>query len=100
MKNLILVLVAFCFIALNANAFVDNKYMTTPQYLQNTGYSTEMSKMMAVTNQDPYREPYVEKTTFKNVVKRAYSYISPGSYTDIDFYNHNININNPSWKDL
>ena len=100
MKKLVLVLMAIVANSLSANAFVDNMYMTTPQYLQNTGYSAEMSRLMNVTNMDPYREPYVEQKGFKNLIKRSYAYIAPGTFTDMDFYNHNININNPSWTDL
>ncbi len=81
-------------------AFIDNQYMTTAQYLVNTGYSAEMAEMMAVTNQDPYREPYVESKTPLGILKRTYNYIVPGVYTDLDFYNHSINFDGPYWKDL
>ena len=100
MKKFVLALVAVLSCTLCANAFVDSQYMTTDQYMQNTGYSAEMSKMMAVVNQDPYREVYTEKHNFKTRVKRIYSYLVPSTYTDLDYYNHNIQLNNPSWKDL
>lgn len=100
MRKIVLVLAVLFMAGLSANAYIDTQYMTTPQYLQNTGFSSEMSRLMAITNKDPYREPHVEKHNFKNVMKRAYSYIAPGMYTDIDFYNHNGNFNNTSWKDL
>ncbi len=100
MKNLILALAAVLTAGLSASAFVDNQYMTTPQYMQNTGYSVEMSRLMSVINQDPYREPEEEKRGFKNAVKKTYNYIAPGAYTDMDFYNHNINLNKSSWRDF
>lgn len=99
MKKLVLALAVVITSGLSANAFVDNQYMTTPQYLQNTGFSAEMSRMMAIVNQDPYREPAGEPRGFKNFVKKTYGYIVPGYYTDMDFYNHNINVNYPSWRD-
>ena len=100
MKKVILALVAVLMAGVSANAFIDNQYMTTPQYLRNTGFSSEMARMMAITNQDPYREPYVEKKTFKDLLKRSYNYLVPGAYTDLDFYGHDGSFNNPSWKDL
>ena len=100
MKKLVLALAVVLIASLSANAFVDNQYMTTPQYMQNTGYSTDMSRLMAIVNQDPYREPYIEKRSFKNLVKRTYNYLVPGAYTNMNFYNHNINLDRPSWKDL
>ena len=100
MKKIVLALSAVLMTSLSASAFVDNQYMTTPQYLQNTGYSAEMSRMINITSGDPYREPYVEKNNTKTVLKRMYGYIAPGTNTDMDFYGHNGNFNNPSWKDL
>jgi len=100
MKKIVLVLAIFFSAALASNAFVDNMYMTSEQYLMNTGYSAEMAKMIRVTNQDPYREPYVEPNAPIDILKRAYNYIAPATYTDIDFYNHNINYDGPYWKDL
>ena len=100
MKKIVLVLAIFLSAALTSHAFVDNMYMTTDQYLMNTGYSAEMAKMIQVTNQDPYREPYQEPTTPAAILKRVYNYIAPSTYTNLDFYNHNINYDGPYWKDL
>ena len=100
MKKVCLVLIGLFMFGLSAHSYIDNQYMTTPEYLQNTGYSAEMARLMAITNQDPYREPEVEKHTWKDLLKRSYSYIAPGTYTDLDFYGHNGSFNNPSWKDL
>ena len=100
MKKIIFLLTAILLPTLTANAFVDNQYMTTAQYMQNTGYSAEMHNMMSVTNQNPYREPYVEGRTKKDIAKRVYSYLVPGTFNNLDFYNHNMNFDNPSWKDF
>ncbi len=87
-------------IAQSAHAFVENEYMRTEQYLVNTGYSKEMAKMISVTAENPYREPYVEGKTFKDKIRRLSAWLIPTTEADIDFYNHNIQYNNPSWKDL
>lgn len=100
MKKIALILTILLSTSLASNAFVDNMYMTTEQYMVNTGYSAEMAKLMNITNQDPYREPYVESSSRKDVIKRMYSYIVPGVYTDLDFYNHSVNFNGPNWKDF
>ncbi len=100
MKKIALILTILLSTSLASNAFVDNMYMTSEQYLVNTGYSAEMAKMINITNQDPYRDNYVEENTRGNILKRAYSYIAPTTYTDIDFYNHSVNFNGPNWKDF
>ncbi len=100
MKKIAFLFTVVILSSLSANAFVDNQYMTTAQYMQNTGYSAEMQNMINVTNQDPYREPYAEHRSKKDIIKRVYSYIVPATYTNLDFYNHNGNFNNPSWTDL
>ena len=98
MRKISFVFAIFLVSSLSSQAFVDNTYMTTEQYMVNTGYSAEMAKMMRVTNQDPYREPYTEQNSGKDVLKRIYNYIAPGVYTDLDFYNHSINYKGPNWK--
>lgn len=100
MKKIALLFSIIMLTTVAANAFVDNQYMTTEQYMVNTGYSAEMAKMMAVTNQDPYRDVYVEPKTLSNVAKRIYWYIVPGVKTDYDFYNRSGVYNNTSWRDL
>ena len=102
MKKLVLLSVAILSTSLGSYAFVDNQYMTTSQYMVNTGYSSEMERMMAVTNQDPYREPHTAKSerTPADIAKKIYNYIAPGMYTDYDFYNHNINNNTIDWRDF
>ncbi len=99
MRKIALIFAVFFVSSMSSNAFVDNTYMTTEQYMVNTGYSAEMAKMIRVTNQDPYREPYVEPNAPMDVLKRVYNYIVPGAYTDLDFYNHSINYKYPNWKD-
>lgn len=98
MRKIVLVLSLFVATSMGANAYVDNMYMTTEQYMMNTGYSKEMSNMMAVTNQDPYRKPATE--TKSSIWHRIYNYVAPGVNTNMDFYNHNINYEKPNWKDF
>ncbi len=99
MKKISLVLGIFLASALSSQAFVDNQYMTTEQYLVNTGYSAEMSRIMAITNQDPYREPYKEGKSINELARRLYWYIVPGQNADLDFYNHSGSFNGWSYKD-
>ena len=54
MRKIAFILTVFLTSSLASNAFIDNTYMTTEQFMVNTGYSSEMAKMMKVTNQDPY----------------------------------------------
>lgn len=97
MKKLFIILSVFIVASLQADAYVDNRFMTTEQYMMNTGYSKEMAKMIGIVGQDPYREPQVsEKGKFWD---RVYNYVAPGVNTDLDFYNHNINFEKPNWKD-
>ena len=98
MRKIVLILSVFIATSMGANAYIDNMYMTTEQYMMNTGYSKEMTKMMGVVNQDPYREP-TEGTKVK-FWDKVYNYIAPGVNTDMDFYNHNINYEKPNWKDF
>lgn len=98
MRKIVLILSVFIATSMGANAYVDNMYMTTEDYMVNTGYSREMSKMIGITNQDPYRQPYVEEKG--HFWDRVYNYIAPGVNNDMDFYNHSINYERPGWKDL
>lgn len=100
MKKIALILTILLSTSLTSNAFVDNTYMTSEQYLVNTGYSAEMANLIQITNQDPYRDNYVEPNSRKDVIKRMYNYIVPGVYTNLDFYNHSVNFNGPNWKDF
>lgn len=86
-------------IAQSAQAFIDNQYMKTEQFLVNTGYSAEAAKITAINSENPYREPHVEKKNFKNIMRRVYHYIVPGQGGDLDFYNHSIDSNGWGWKD-
>ena len=100
MKKIALVLSAFLLVsAVPANAYIDNQYTATPQFLMNIGYSAEAARVATITNQDPYREPYVEKKDLPSIAKRIYHYIVLGQYDDLDFYNHNGNFDGWSWKD-
>ncbi len=99
-KNIILTMVILALAATGANAYVDNQYMKSEQFLLNTGYSTDMKKMLDVMTEDVYREPYSEPKTPSNIFKRIYSYVAPTMYTDLTFYNRDINFNKTDWKDF
>ncbi len=87
------------FAAQAGNAFVDTQYMKSPNYLANTNYSTEMSRMIDTVSGNPYREPYVESRSPIGLLKRAHAYIVPGQNNNLDFYNHTINYEGVNWRD-
>ena len=102
MKKAVLFLTMFIATSMASNAFIDNGYMTTEQYLVNTGYSVDMAKEALVVAQDPYRPEFNKKDqrTFKDVTRKIYNYIVPAMYTDYDYYNHSINFNTTDWRDF
>ena len=42
MRKIVLILSVFIATSMGANAYVDNMYMTTEQYMTNVGYSKEI----------------------------------------------------------
>ncbi len=102
MKKIVLLLTLFIASTTVSNAFVDNMYMTTEQYMKNTGYSSDMAKLMAITNRDPYRTAWKDEDYRKpiDVARKVYNYIAPGMYTDYDFYDRNIKVNTVDWRDF
>lgn len=99
MKKVILILSIFLATSMTANAYVDSQYLTSEQFLVNVGYSAEMKRMIGITADDPYREPYVEGNNPADIARRVYHYIVPGQNGDLDFYNHSGSFNGWSWKD-
>ncbi len=99
MKKLILIMSLFFTTSLMANAYVDTEFLSTEKFLVNTGYSAEMSRVLNMTGDDPYRDVYEEPKTGKDIFRRVYHYIVPGQNQDLDFYNHSIDNNGWSWKD-
>lgn len=98
MKKIAL-LFSLILIAGSAHAFVDNQYMKTEQFLVNTGYSAEMANMINVNADNPYREPYQEGKSAKDILRRIHYYLVPNQGNNLDFYNHSGNFNNTTWKD-
>ena len=99
MKKIVL-LFSLILIAQSANAFVDNQYMKTEQYLVNTGYSKEMGVYGSMTHENPYREQYVESKSPVALLKRVHRYLVPGQNSDLDFHNHSGSFDDWSWKDF
>ncbi len=99
MKKIVLILSALLLTPIMANAYVDSQYTSSEQFLVNTGYSAEAARVLGIVNQDPYREPYVEGKSPKDIARRVYHYIVPGQNGDLDFYNHSGSFNGWSWKD-
>ena len=99
MKKFIVLFLLLC-LANVANAYVDSQYLKQEQFLVNSGYSSEMARMIRINSEDPYREQYKESYNIKNIARRVYNYIVPGQSTDLDFYNHDTSLNGWSWKDF
>ena len=87
--------------SMSANAFVDNQYTSSEQFLVNIGYSKEAAKVLTIVNQDPYRENYNDEGPYSPIetAKRVYHYLIPAEYGDYDFYNHSGSFNGTSWRD-
>lgn len=98
MKKIAIVFSVFMLLSSAANAYVDSQYMKSEQFLYNTGYSKTMADMANFATQDPYREPYKEDHSIKNVARRIYHYIVPTYGEDLDLFNH-TNEFKSSWKD-
>ncbi len=102
MKKIAFLLLILFSTSINANAFVDNQYTSSEQFLVNIGYSKEAAKVLTIVNQDPYRENYSDNAPYSplEIAKRAYHYLVPGVNTDYDFYNHSGDFNSTSWRDF
>lgn len=96
MKKLAL-LFSLILIAESAHAFIDTRYMKDAKFLANTGYSAEMARIVDISADNPYREPYSEAN--ENIARRIYQYLVPGQNGDLDFYNHSGHFNGWSWRD-
>lgn len=99
MKKIAL-LFSLILVAQSAHAFIDSQHMKSEQFLVNTGYSAEAARMIAITSENPYREPYVESKKPMALLKRFHAYIVPGERNNLDFYNHSGNFDGNSWKDF
>ncbi|MCD7878525.1 MAG: hypothetical protein LUG16_01170 [Candidatus Gastranaerophilales bacterium] len=100
MKKIAILLTGFLASCVCANAYIDNQYMTTEQFLSNVGYSPSISGIIKGRVSDPYREQYVEGTDLKTRLRRAYWYIAPGENDDEFFNNQSIYTNGYGWKDI
>ena len=102
MKKIVLVLTVILSTSMTSQAFIDNMYMTTEQYVKNTGYSSGMAKLISAVAQDPYREAWKDEDFRKpsDVAKKVYNYLVPGMYQDYDFYNRDIKVNTIDWRDF
>ena len=98
-KNIIFTLILFAFASVSAKAYIDNRYMTTPNFMLNTGYSKEMSMMLGGVTRDPYSEYPEEQRSAYTFWRRIYGYIAPTMYTDLPFYDSDIKFNTTGWRD-
>lgn len=102
MKKIVLLLIVILSTSMASQAFIDNMYMTTEQYMKNTGYSAGMAKLINVVNQDPYRKAWEDEDARQpiDVARKVYNYLVPGMYQDYDFFERSIKNNTTDWRDF
>ena len=101
MKKLILLTVA-CLVMLpiTAKAEIDSAYTSTPQFLENVGYSPEAGRIIQAHTVDPY-SPVKEtrKLTASEKFKRVVGYLFPGEYDNWDYPSHTTVHDHVWWTD-
>lgn len=98
MKKTLYTVAIFSLSCLSAHAYVDSQFMTSEQFLINSGYSKEISKVTNIKKQNSY-SPLPEKTDNRTILKKLYNYLDPCSGADVTFPNHDINFD-ANWRDL
>ena len=98
MKKLIYTFVFLIATTTAANAYVDSQYMTSEQYLINTGYSKEMARVTKMQTTNPYQKLTEEKDKRK-FYQKAYEYIDPCANQFDTFPRHDTKFNS-NWQDL
>lgn len=97
MKKFIYV-ISFLFVgSLAANAYVDSQYMTTEQFLTNSGFSKDTAKNVSFSKQDPYT--LNDKTDKRTIYQKIYNYIDPCSGASRAYPDHDVNPDS-NWQDL
>ncbi len=95
MKKFVICLTVSMLTVLSANAHIDNQYMTTSQYMLNSGYSSEMAKYAEMSTRDhfaptddihPVKSP---KSFFKDVWQK----VDPTAFPDHNNTWHAIKMN-------
>ena len=99
----ILVLSTLLLVSVPALASVDVKESTDPNYLYNTGYSSEAIKLIqynkAYSNGVEFRRQEQEKVKQRGFWTRFLDYVDP-SRDDGKFFNRDLEMINPSKEDL
>lgn len=89
MKKIIYSVVFLFLINLSANAYVDSQFTSSEQFLINSGYSKEASRLLQIQKKDLYG-PVDNKTNKQTIYQKIYSYIDPLYTKNSDFAQHNI----------
>lgn len=92
MKKFLLTLGILLSVSLSANAYIDSQYTITEQYMLNSGYSTEISRLIHTSSRDPYAptDDIYPKHSMKRFLKQLWKKIDPVAFSDDNFEWHNI----------
>lgn len=82
---------------LTANAYVDSQYMTSEQFLINSGYSKDTVNTVSFDKKNPYSS--IEQTDKRNIFQKIYNYIDPCSGGNRTFPSHDTKPDS-NWQDL
>lgn len=92
MKKLLIAFSLVLAASLTAEAYLDTEYMTTKQYMLNSGYSSLMSSMAEITTRDPYAptdDIYPQRSP-KRFLQLMWKKVDPAAFPDTNTYWHDI----------
>lgn len=77
-------------------AAIDAEYMTSEQYMLNTGYSKYMTDMAQITTRDPYQptDDIYPKKSPKRFFQMLWKKVDPVAFPDVNQNMHDIQLNN------
>jgi len=92
MKKYLLTLGILLSVSLTANAYVDSQYTITEQYMLNSGYSSEISRLIKTSSRDPYAptDDIYPKYSLKKLFKQFWKKIDPTAFPEENFLWHDI----------
>lgn len=100
MKKYFILVALFALVSLSANADVSVKDTTSPEFIKNQGYSSEVSRLIEIKTKDPATPIAKEKTPkIKKIGNYLLNVIDPAYEKKDTFGNHDIHYS-PSIDDL
>ena len=96
MKKFGIAICLMAFLAPMANAAIDAEYMTSEQYLLNSGYSKFLTDMAQITTRDPYQptDDIYPKKSPKRFFQMLWKKVDPVAFPEINQNMHDIQLNN------